>query len=334
MRALSQDELVLLAAAQLHVPSRRLRALARGEDQALKEWVASESARKLAHARHAAREAAQRLQKLGAAIVTIVDASYPSGLRELEDPPAFLCVRGMLPSGGLAIVGSRTPPPQAVEFARDLARRCGMPVVSGLALGIDAAAHHGALDAGSPTIAYVGTGLGTTYPPEHRALGDEIVAGPSRSLASCACARNGARSDGDRRRRDADDALCERAAAPALRAERARWRRVRGERASARGWRNCAAVRHRSRAEDHSHDARQRDHAACISTTTTFSLFALTRFWRAAAIHRSDRAGLSAAYRSCKAAATARMLLTKTAIGTSITSWRTDRCCSAITTLR
>jgi|GEM_PF-1089845 len=176
MRALSQDELVLLAAAQLHVPSRRLRALARGEDQALKEWVASESARKLAHARHAAREAAQRLQKLGAAIVTIVDASYPSGLRELEDPPAFLCVRGMLPSGGLAIVGSRTPPPQAVEFARDLARRCGMPVVSGLALGIDAAAHHGALDAGSPTIAYVGTGLGTTYPPEHRALEDEIVA--------------------------------------------------------------------------------------------------------------------------------------------------------------
>jgi DNA processing protein len=51
-----------------------------------------------------------------------------------------------------------------------------MPVVSGLALGIDAAAHHGALDAHSPTIAYVGTGLGVTYPSEHRALEDEIVA--------------------------------------------------------------------------------------------------------------------------------------------------------------
>lgn len=170
------DLVVLLAAAHLHVPARRLRALVRGEDQALKEWVAGESARKLAHARHSAREALQRLQKLGATIVTFVDESYPNGLRDLEDPPAFLCVRGALRDAGLAIVGSRTPPVQAVDFARELARRCGMPVVSGLALGIDAAAHHGALDVHSPTIAYVGTGLGITYPSEHRALEDEIVA--------------------------------------------------------------------------------------------------------------------------------------------------------------
>jgi DNA protecting protein DprA len=176
MRALSQDELVLLAAAHLHVPSRRLRALVRGEDQALKEWVLGDSARKLAHARHEARESAQRLQKLGAALVTVIDPSYPTGLRDLDDPPAFLCVRGTLPDRGLAIVGSRTPPAPAVEFARELARRCGMPVISGLAAGIDAAAHHGALDAGSPTIAYVGTGLGVTYPPEHHTLEDEIVA--------------------------------------------------------------------------------------------------------------------------------------------------------------
>jgi DNA processing protein len=51
-----------------------------------------------------------------------------------------------------------------------------MPVVSGLAAGVDAAAHHGALDAGLATVAYVGTGLGVTYPPEHRALEEEIVA--------------------------------------------------------------------------------------------------------------------------------------------------------------
>ena len=172
----SADVVVLLAAAHLHVPARRLRALVRGEDQALKEWVAGESARKLAHARHAAREAIQRLQKLGATIVTIAEESYPRGLLDLEDPPAFLCVRGALPDAGLAIVGSRTPPAQAADFARELARRCEMPVVSGLALGIDAAAHHGALDACSPTIAYVGTGLGVTYPTEHRALEDEIVA--------------------------------------------------------------------------------------------------------------------------------------------------------------
>lgn len=167
---------MLLAAAYLHVPGRRLRSLARGEDQALKEWVAAESARKLAHARHQAREAAQRLAKIGASLVTIRDSAYPKGLLDLDDPPAFLCVRGSLPEGGIAIVGSRTPPPEALEFAHQLARECGMPVVSGLAAGIDAAAHHGALAAGLATIAYVGTGLGITYPQEHRALEEEIVA--------------------------------------------------------------------------------------------------------------------------------------------------------------
>jgi DNA processing protein len=176
MRPISQGELVLLAAAYLHVPGRRLRALVRGEDGALKEWVAGDSARKVAHARHQAREAVQRLTRLGASLVTISDSQYPAALRDLDDPPAFLCVRGVLPDRGIAIIGSRTPPPEAVEFARELARRCEMPVVSGLALGIDAAAHHGALDAGLATIAYVGTGLGVTYPPEHRSLEDEIVA--------------------------------------------------------------------------------------------------------------------------------------------------------------
>ncbi len=172
---MSQDDVVLLAAAYLHVPARRLRALARGQERDLKEWVAEDSARKVAHARHEAKEAAARLRKLGAHLITIVDESYPSGLLDLEEPPAFLCVRGTLPAGGLAIVGSRTPPPEAAAFARELAAQCGMPVVSGLAAGVDAAAHHGALDAGTATVAYVGTGLGVTYPPEHRALEDEIV---------------------------------------------------------------------------------------------------------------------------------------------------------------
>ena len=176
MRPISQDELVLLAAAYLHVPGRRLRALVRGEDTPLKEWIAGESARKTAHARHQAREALQRLAALGAAVVTIEQPGYPAGLRDLEDPPAFLCVRGTLPVSGIAIVGSRSAPPAALEFAHDLAKRCGMPVVSGLARGVDAAAHQGALDAGTPTIAYVGTGLGITYPPEHRALEDAIAA--------------------------------------------------------------------------------------------------------------------------------------------------------------
>lgn len=169
------EAIVLLAAAYLHVPGRRLRALARGQERDLQEWVAGDTARKVTHARHQAKAALARLQKLGAALVTVADSGYPRGLLDLEDPPAFLCVRGTLPQGGLAIVGSRTPPPDAAEFARALASQCEMPVVSGLAAGVDAAAHHGALDAHAPTLAYVGTGLGVTYPPEHLKLEDEIV---------------------------------------------------------------------------------------------------------------------------------------------------------------
>jgi DNA processing protein len=169
------DDVVLLAAAYLRVPARRLRALVRGQERDLKEWVAQDAARKVAHARHEAKAALQRLHKLGSQLVTIADAAYPAGLLDLDDPPAFLCVRGTLPKGGIAIVGSRTPPSQAASFARELAAACGMPVVSGLAAGVDASAHHGALQAGAATVAYVGTGLGITYPPEHRALEEEIV---------------------------------------------------------------------------------------------------------------------------------------------------------------
>jgi DNA processing protein len=169
------DLLVLLAGAYLRVPARRLRALVRGQERDLKEWIARDTARKVVHARHEGKAALGRLRKLGGRLVTIVDEGYPAGLRDLEDPPGFLCVRGALPACGLAIVGSRTPPEKAAAFAWELAAACAMPVVSGLAAGVDAAAHHGALDAGLPTLAYVGTGLGVTYPPEHRALEDEIV---------------------------------------------------------------------------------------------------------------------------------------------------------------
>ncbi len=174
MRVSSLED-VLLAAAYLHLPARRLRALVRGEEAALREWVAEDTARKVTHARHQAKTAAQRLRKLGARLVTIAEDAYPAGLRDLDDPPAFLCVRGALPAGGLAIVGTRTPPAQAAVFARDLGSACGSPVVSGLAAGVDAAAHHGALEAGLATVAYVGTGLGITYPPEHLTLEEEIV---------------------------------------------------------------------------------------------------------------------------------------------------------------
>ncbi|HET9393269.1 MAG TPA: DNA-processing protein DprA [Candidatus Rubrimentiphilum sp.] len=176
MREMSHEQLVLLAGAYLHMPARRLRSLARGEDPSLKEWLEGDSARRLAHARRQAREASAKLARLGASLVTIADPRYPKALRDLDDPPAFLCVRGALPADGIAIVGTRTPLPAAQEFAREFARRLELPIVSGLAAGIDSAAHRGALDAGVPTVAYVGTGLGVTYPPENRSLEEEIVA--------------------------------------------------------------------------------------------------------------------------------------------------------------
>ena len=86
-------------------------------------------------------------------------------------------VRGSLPTRGVAIVGSRTPPAEAETFAYELARKLGEPIVSGLAPGIDVAAHRGALSAGVPTVAFVGYGFGATDPPEHAELEAAIVAG-------------------------------------------------------------------------------------------------------------------------------------------------------------
>jgi DNA processing protein len=88
-----------------------------------------------------------------------------------------LYVRGTLPKRGIAIIGSRTPPPEAEEFAYALASRMNEPVIAGLAPGIDTAAHRGALAAGVPTVAFVGYGFGRTDPPEHEELERAIVAG-------------------------------------------------------------------------------------------------------------------------------------------------------------
>ena len=81
-----------------------------------------------------------------------------------------------MPQRGIAIVGSRTPPPEAAEFAHRLASQMKLPVISGLAPGIDAAAHRGALAAAVPTVAFVGYGFGRTDPPELEELERAIVA--------------------------------------------------------------------------------------------------------------------------------------------------------------
>jgi len=175
MQPTSQRDLLLIAAARLSVGSGRLRLLARGDDEPLREWVLGVSSRPVAHARSEAKQILTALATFGARIVAIGDDDYPAGLRDLADAPAFLCVRGTLPLRGIAIIGSRTPPPQAESFAHDFARKAGEPVISGLALGIDAAAHHGALEAGTPTLAYVGNGFGETYPREHASLEQSII---------------------------------------------------------------------------------------------------------------------------------------------------------------
>jgi len=114
-------------------------------------------------------------------IVTLADEAYPKSLLEIADPPPLLYAKGhigLLNQASIAIVGSRNASVQgeknAHEFAYALANQ-GLCIVSGLALGIDGAAHRGALAATGTTIAVVGTGLDIVYPAKHRDLAHQIV---------------------------------------------------------------------------------------------------------------------------------------------------------------
>ena len=112
----------------------------------------------------------------GQHIVTLADAEYPKALLEIADPPCLLYVRGnpgLLEKRGLAVVGSRNATPQGVQTAENFAKALagkGLAIISGLALGIDAAAHRGALAAGGETIAVIGTGADRLYPARNREL--------------------------------------------------------------------------------------------------------------------------------------------------------------------
>lgn len=113
-------------------------------------------------------------------LIPWTDPRYPSRLREIAAAPAALFYRGdteLLGLPQLAIVGSRNATPQGLEiaegFAAELARR-GLAISSGLALGIDGAAHRGALAADGMTLAVCGTGLDRVYPSQHKALAEEI----------------------------------------------------------------------------------------------------------------------------------------------------------------
>ncbi len=117
----------------------------------------------------------------GNRIITCHDPDYPALLLQTPDPPPLLYVHGdasLLAQPQLAMVGSRNPTASGRQTATDFARylsAAGLIITSGLALGIDAASHQGALDAGNPTIAVMGTGLDRVYPARHRELAREIA---------------------------------------------------------------------------------------------------------------------------------------------------------------
>ena len=121
-------------------------------------------------------------------VVALGDPGYPTALLDIEDPPLMLYMLGSLCNPAqpaintiaksLAIVGSRNPTPQGESNAREFAKafgRAGICIVSGLALGVDGAAHDGALQGGGQTIAVVGTGLDRVYPKKHLVLAHRIA---------------------------------------------------------------------------------------------------------------------------------------------------------------
>ncbi|MDR2377775.1 MAG: DNA-processing protein DprA [Puniceicoccales bacterium] len=131
----------------------------------------------------------EKMQTQGIAFLPSEDALYPPLLREIYDPPIGLYCRGSPEafSRCIAIVGSRQATPYGLkiahQLARDLAQR-DYGIVSGLAQGIDAAAHEGALEAGGRTVAVLGTGVDVIYPRNHRALYQKIIQTPGSCVLS------------------------------------------------------------------------------------------------------------------------------------------------------
>jgi len=122
------------------------------------------------------------LCNIGAQLISICDPHYPALLRTIYDPPPILYARGnieLLQQVQLGIVGSRKASPHGVRAARELSTamvQAQINVCSGLALGIDFAAHRAALDAGGKTIAVMASGLDIIYPARHRPIAEEIAA--------------------------------------------------------------------------------------------------------------------------------------------------------------
>ncbi|MFC0710838.1 DNA-processing protein DprA [Azorhizophilus paspali] len=145
--------------------------------------AACAEARRSAQVRQQAAQALAWLEKPRRHLLPLGEPDYPALLAELDDAPPLLFVEGdaaILERPQLAMVGSRRASKPGLDTARAFARQlagAGFVVTSGLALGIDGAAHRGALDAGGRTVAVLGTGLQRLYPTRHETLAAEILEG-------------------------------------------------------------------------------------------------------------------------------------------------------------
>lgn len=121
------------------------------------------------------------MQRLEIGVLSMADTGYPAHLRNIQSPPPVLFYRGnpdCLMGKCISIVGSRKASMQGIEVTRKIScelSQAGVTIVSGLAMGIDAAAHEGCIEGGSPTAAVMGCGLDVDYPAENAALRERIV---------------------------------------------------------------------------------------------------------------------------------------------------------------
>jgi DNA processing protein len=165
--------------ARFRTPTNVLRA----SRAALEETVGRELAQRIVqYADYADIDAQERLMdQYGASLITLDDPNYPLRLAEIYDPPLAVFVRGQFARGDMpciAVVGTRRASPYGIHMAETLSRQLasrGFAIVSGLATGIDAAAHRGALEAGGQTIAVLGNGVDVVYPAQNADLMKELV---------------------------------------------------------------------------------------------------------------------------------------------------------------
>lgn len=176
--ALSDEQWLRLQQAYALTPERVRGALDAG--RSLADLLPPRAAPRGATGADAVGRALERLGRVGVRLVGLGSPAYPERLAAIADPPVVLAVRGRpsaLARPAVAIVGARAATRAARDRTRRLARALaarGLVIVSGLARGIDAEAHRGALEAGGRTVGVLACGIDRVYPPEHRALADAI----------------------------------------------------------------------------------------------------------------------------------------------------------------